>query len=81
MNGRKLIEQFCARPTGNSHPQDQRWQTSGSYEFAQGNASIRLDSANPFPHISGLALVPVGNNQTRSPNREHISQALPDSER
>jgi hypothetical protein len=58
VNGRKLTEQLCALPTGGYYPQDQRWQTSGSYEFAQGSASIRLDSAIPFPHISELALVP-----------------------
>jgi hypothetical protein len=59
MDRRLLADDFCGLPTGGYYPKDQRWQTSGTYEFPKGSAMLRLESTQPFPHISAIALVPT----------------------
>jgi hypothetical protein len=58
LNGLKITEGFCGLTTGGYTPVSQKWQTAGVHEFPKGKVRLRLESPNPFPHISTIALVP-----------------------
>ncbi len=59
--GGKLVKQDAAGAvTGTWNPDSQKWHVEGIFELPAGKNTLRLERAQPFPHIDKLALVPSG---------------------
>jgi len=59
LNDRTVKDGAAGQVTGSWYPDTQRWFVEGVFSFKKGKNTLRLERAQPFPHIDKLALVPA----------------------
>jgi hypothetical protein len=59
INGELVKSDAAAHVTGTWHPDTQSWDIAGLFPLPAGMTTIRLERAQPFPHIDKLLIVPA----------------------
>jgi hypothetical protein len=59
INGRLVQAGAAGNVTGSWYPDTQAWAAEGIFTLRDGPNTIRLERAEPFPHLDKLALVPL----------------------
>ncbi|MEC9097363.1 MAG: DUF1549 domain-containing protein, partial [Planctomycetota bacterium] len=62
LNGKRVKENAIGEVTGGWNPENQKWHTSGRYEFKAGKNVVRFEVQNVMSHIDQIALAPVLSN-------------------